>query len=152
MPLLRTCAHVRGNKGGDRPRKPAKERTEAQEGHIDGARACWRSGRWGVEGGRETAIWAVGGGRHPGLPHSHKSTHGCAFARGGGSTPAILRRESLSFHLRAHAMRTMEGRGDNARWVECELGCENISAQPLHLHPPPPSSRAVYEAMQSTMC
>ena len=69
MVPLRTCAHVRGNGG-----KLAKERAEAREvtlivsqsvitqgkrGHMDGARACGRSGRWGVEGGRETAIWAV---------------------------------------------------------------------------------------------
>ena len=27
--------------------------------YTHGARACRQSGRWGVEGGRETAIWAV---------------------------------------------------------------------------------------------
>ena len=48
-------------------------------------------------------------------------------------------------------MCAVEGRGDNARWVECELGCENMSAPPLHLHLPPPAVRS-YEAMQSTMC
>ena len=90
---------------------------------------------------------AVGGGAAPGAAAFAQKHPWMCLCEGGGSTPAILRRESLSFHLRAHAMRTMEGRGDNARWVECELGCENISAQPLHLHPPPPSSRAVYEAM-----
>ena len=101
-------------------------------------------------GGRpQSGQW---GGAAPGAAAFAQKHPWMCLCEGGGSTPAILRRESLSFHLRAHAMRTMEGRGDNARWVECELGCENISAQPLHLHPPPPSSRAVYEAMQSTMC
>ena len=76
-----------------------------------------------------------GGGRgHPGRPHEHKRTHECAFAR--GSTAAISWRESLSFHLRAHAMCAMEGWEHNARWAECRMGCENRSAQPLHLHPP----------------
>ena len=89
-----------------------------------------------------------GGGRgHPGRPHEHKRTHECAFAR--GSTAAISWRESLSFHLRAHAMCAMEGWEHNARWAECRMGCENRSAQPL-LHPPPPAPGS-YKAAQSTI-
>ena len=33
-----------------------------KRGYTHGVRACRLSGRWGVEGGRDTAIWAVQGG------------------------------------------------------------------------------------------
>ena len=75
----------------------------------------------------------LGGGTRGGGRMSTKAPMD-AFAR--ASAAAISRRASLSFHLRAHAMCAVEGRGDNARWVECELSCENISAPPL---PPTPS-------------
>ena len=73
-----------------------------------------------------------------------------AFAR--GSAAAISRRASLSFHLRAHATCAMEGREDDVRGMECELGC----AEPACTAPPPtpsptPQSGCI-EALRSTVC
>ena len=69
---------------------------------------------------RPQSFWAGGGGTRGRGRMSTKAPLD-AFAR--GSAAAISRRASLSFHLRAHAMCAMEGREDDVRGMECELGC-----------------------------